>query len=230
MKKFSMFLTAACLLSFVPQCALAQNGDAQSRDGGAQGAPAEVSYLMPAFGNGMIYFNGQVPAQGKLNICAVDNTLRFIDKSGKELVAANEDNIMKVRIDTVFFLHSGGIYYRMYPVYRDIGIALKRDVQVVKEGKQGAYGTVSQTASIRENDTFYADGVAYDIKKDKPVEYRMTETLFLYKGDDVLMYNKKNLRKLFPERKAEIDEFFKSGGSLPESVSDARALMSRWAE
>lgn len=193
-----------------------------------QDSQADLRYLMPAFSDGMIFFNGSAPAQGKLNICAMDNTLRFLDKSGKEMVAANEENITKVRIDTVYFIRYGGQYYRMYRIQGDTGIALKRDVRAVKAGKQGAYGTTSQTASIRENETFYADGVAYNIDKSQETELEVVETLFLYKGDEVLVFNKRNLRKLFPESKDGIEAYFKNGGKVPAALPEAQELLSGW--
>ena len=52
---------------------------AQNR--GTGDIPEDIYYLMPSFSQGTIYFRGQMPAQGELNICAVDNSLRFIDKN-----------------------------------------------------------------------------------------------------------------------------------------------------
>ena len=44
----------------------------------AQGnIPADVFYMLPEFGKGMVYFSDQGPAQGEMNVCAVDQTLRF---------------------------------------------------------------------------------------------------------------------------------------------------------
>lgn len=192
--------------------------------------PPEVYYLMPSFGQGMVFFSGQAPAQGMLNICAVDNTLRFKDRDGKELAASNDDNVVKVQIDTVLFIRDDGVYYRMYPVSPDMGIALKRDVVIESDARTGAYGMVSRTSAIRENSTYYADGVAYNLDNDKEYPYRVSETLFLYRGNDVIVFSRKNLRKLFPARKNDIDTFFKSGGSIPQELPDALAFLARWAE
>lgn len=219
----SRILTSVCLLFCVCSGAFAQSFD-------TQGLPPEAYYLVPEFKQGMIYFNGSVPAQGKLNICALDNTLRFIDNNGNELEATNIENVIKVRIDTVLFMRSGGLFYRMYPVRGDIGIALKRDVKFIKEGKTGAYGTSSQTASIRENNSVYADGISYDLHKDKEAKYEIAETLYIYRGDDVYTLNKNNLRRFFPGRKAEIDAWFKSGNSLPDTLPETLALLKGWAE
>ncbi len=183
---------------------------------------------MPEFTDGTIYFHGGAPAKGKLNICALDNTLRFIDKDGAEMIASNEDNIYKVRIDTVLFMRSGGLYYRMCPLWDDLGIAVMRDVRAVRAGKQGAYGTTSQTSSIRENANVYADGVSYNIEKSQEAPFEAVETLYLYKGDDILVFNKRNLRKLFPESKDAIDSYFKGGGTVPSTVPEAQELLRSW--
>ena len=190
--------------------------------------PKEVYYLMPSFSDGTVYFRGQAPAEGSLNICAVDNTLRFLDKDGKELAAAQEDIVFKVKIDTVFFLRSQGIYYRMYPLSRDLGIALRRDVRIIKDVKTGAYGTESRTESIREYGTFYSDGVAYSLDRVKDYPYEVEDRLYIYNGGDVFPISKKNLRKLFPEKKEEIDAFFKSGKSIPSTLNEALETLSQW--
>lgn len=192
------------------------------------GLPYDVYYLMPSFGNGLVYIKGQGPAQGKLNICALNNTLRFLDKDGKEVEASETDNIIMVRIDTVSFLQGGGVFFRMYPVSGDLGVALRRNVVVHKDVKEGAFGTQSHTSSITEYKNVYVDGISYDLGKTKKYPYNVTETVFLYKGNDILALSKRNLRKLFPEKKAEIDAWFRQKHSLPETVEEAKALLARW--
>ena len=209
-------------------CLLALALPAMAQEGGTQGIPNEVFYLMPSFGDGVVFFSGMAPARGELNICAVDNTLRFKDKDGRELEASNPESIIKVRIDTVSFLRHGGIFYRMYPLTVDIGIALRREVIILRDVKQGAFGTTSQTSAIREYNTFYADGVAYNLNPDKEYPYRVTETLFLYRGNSVLPLKKKSLQKAFPAHKADIDAFFKAGGKIPGKIPEALELLSQW--
>lgn len=179
------------------------------------GIPADVYYLMPSFGNGYIYFRGQMPAQGQLNICAVDNTIRYMDK-GKELVSSPTENIIKVRIDTVSFLHNQGVFYRLYPITAEKGVALRRKVNLKMDEKEGAFGTTSRTSSTKEYGVIYADGVSYNLDSDKTYPYEVSETLFLYYGDKVLALNKKNLKKLFPEVQFE---------TLPKTLEDALALL-----
>jgi hypothetical protein len=216
------YLLAACLLPWA-------RPDLPAQEPSSQDIPDEVYYLMPSFGQGMIYFRGQGPAQGQLNICAVDNTLRYIDDDGTELAAASVDNILKVRIDTVTFIRHQDSFVRLYPVSDDAGIAVRRDVRILKDARQGAFGTTSQTSSIKEYGTLYTEGVAVALNQNRKYPYKVSETFFIYKDDSVLLPTRNNLRKLFPAKKEEIEAYFKSNRSFPDDIGDASALIALWA-
>ena len=215
---FTGFL-AACLLLLVPLGAAAQ-GDAQ------QGIPADVYYLMPSFMDGMVYLSGQGPAQGKMNICAEDHTLRFLDNNGQEL-ASSSDDIIKVQIDTAVFIRHDGFFFRLYPGAGDMEVAFLRNVEILRDVKKGAYGTESRTSSIRTAGSFQSDGVMYTLDRSVNYPYNVTETCFLYKEGKVIPFNKRNLRKYFPERKDDLDAYLKSGHSLPKKLEDVRAFLVR---
>ena len=195
------------------------------QDQGRHGIPEDVYYLMPEFGQGTIYFTGQAPAQGQLNICALDNSLRFMDKSGKELSATNPENIIMVRIDTVTFIRAHDAFYRVHPVSANMGVAVLKEVKITSKAKTGAYGTTSQTSSTRQYNTIYADGAIYNLDEDREVPYEVSELLFIYKGQDVYPLNKKNLRKFFPEKKEAIDAYFATGNPVPDTVEEALKLL-----
>jgi hypothetical protein len=192
--------------------------------------PADVYYLMPSFEQGMLYLRGQTPAQGKMNICALDNSLRYLDADGTEMSAASHDNIIKVQLDTVTFLRYNDAFLRLYPISADMGLAVKREVKILTDAKQGAYGGTSQTSSIKEIGTLYTEGSAMELNKAREYPYRVSETFFVYKGDSVLFPKKSSLRKLFPEKRAEIDAYFKAHRSFPENVAKASELLSSWAQ
>lgn len=212
---------AACLLL----CGTARAQEEEPQRIG--GIPVDVYYLMPSFGHGLVYFYGQAPAEGELNICALDHTLRFKDKDGTELSATNDQNIVKVVIEGVYFLRSKEFFYRQYPVTSDYGVALKRDVVILRDAKTDSYGMVSQTSSVKEYGSIYADGVSYDLGG-RNYPYKVSETPFLYQGNTVLPLTKRNLKKLFPERKAEIDAWFKAGHALPTTLEGALELLNIW--
>ena len=216
--KFDILLIAV-LLGCIPTVAAAQEE--------TQGVTAEIYYLMPDFGQGMIWFSNQGPAEGKLNICAEDNSLRYLDKNGQEVVAASIDNVVKVQIDTAVFIRNEGVFYRIYPVSNEMAVAVRRDLDIQRDAQRSAYGGYSRTSSIREYSTLYADGVTYQLDKSKKYPFTVSETCFLYTGGKIVSFSKRTLRKLFPQRKDDIDAYLKSGKSLPEDLSDIQAFLTR---
>ena len=133
--------------------------------------------------------------------------------------------MVKVLIDTVYFLHCQDVFYRMYPVSADMGVALERKVHIIRGAKEGAYGASSQTSSIREYSSFVSEGYTYDLKDGKEIPYEVNEVICIYKGDTAFPFNKKNLRKVFPAKKAEIDDWFRAGHSLPRTVEEAKKVL-----
>lgn len=186
--------------------------------------PADVFYLLPEFRQGMVYFSDQGPAQGMLNICAVDQTLRFMDKDQE--LSSGADNINRVIVDDIVFVRIDGAFYRLYPITDDLTLAFRRDVEILRDVKTGAYGIQSRTSSIREVGSLQADGMMYTLQSSKSYPYNVTESCFLYQAGGVTPINKRSLRKRFPERKGELDAWLKSH-SLPKTLDDTRALLSR---
>ena len=192
----------------------------------AQGnIPADVFYLLPEFRQGMVYFSDQGPAQGDLNICAVDHTLRFMDK-GQEL-ASDADNIYRVIVDDIVFVRVDGAFYRLYPITDDLTLAFRRDVEILRDVKTGAYGTTSRTSSIREVGMLQSDGMMYTLQSSKNYPYNVSESCFLFQAGDVTPITKRSLRKRFPDRKNDLDAWFKAGHAVPQTLDDTRALLSR---
>ena len=118
----------------------------------------------------------------------------------------------------------------MYPLTADSGIAVKREVRILRDAKESAYGMVSQTGAIREINRIYGDGVSVDINKNKKVHYEVNEELYLYKGGAVAPYNKKNLKKIFPAWKAQIDNYFTTHKTLPYTLDKALELAAEFAK
>lgn len=202
----------------------------QGQEKSATKIPDEDFYLMPSFTEGTVYLRGQSPAQGKINICAVDQTLRFIDDSGTELAANDPDGISRVQIDTVWFMRSSGAFYRMYPINLELGIAVRKDTRIIRDVKKGAYGMTDQTSSIQQYRSLYNDTSAQLLNSEKPVYYRVSETICLYYRDAIVKFTKASLKKVFPDHKDEIDAYFKSGKPYPSTVEEARAIIAPWLQ
>ena len=192
--------------------------------------PEDVFYLMPEFGRGTIAYVGKPPVQGSFNICALDDTIRFKDRSGEELAAEEDDSIIKVIISGVSFLRSHGHFYRLYPVNEDVSLAVKRDVLVMTDSKMGGYGMESQTTSIQEYATMTSNGRVYRFDNVKALPYRMTETVYLSKDNEVMPLTKGNFHRCFPDMKAEINAWFKENKTAPTDQKELMRLCRQWAK
>ena len=222
MKKAFLLLCAVCLLFL--------QGTAAAQDPSHAGIPDEVYYLMPSFGNGMVFFRGQLPAQGELNICALDNTLRYKDPDGTELAAADISHVTLVQIDTVFFIYSKEAFYRRYPVSPNTGVAVRRHVRIMTDVNKAPFGGTSMTSSVTEYTSIYADGLTRKLEARTDYPYDVQERVYIYRGDEVYPITKKNLKKVYPEKKEEIEAWFKEGNSVPYTLEEALPLLARWAQ
>ena len=222
MKRIAIFFFASLLLALASVGAAAQDGD-------VNGIPNNVYYLMPSFSTGYVFFADQAPVKGKINICAVDNTLRYMDDKGQEIVADAGGNVVKVLIDNVSFIHSGGLYFRMYPVTDIFGLALKRDINIRKDIRMGStMAGMTKSNALIEYGSVYPDGQAYGIDQTGNNPYTVSEKLFLYIRNKVVPINKKNLQKLFPDKKEEIKNYFILGNHFPDDPEEAMKVINLW--
>ena len=171
------------------------------------GIPADVFYLMPEMTQGTLRFRDRF-VNGKFNICAVDQTLRFLDEKGTELALDNDGDLLQVNFGDVMFLHAEGAFYRLYPVSDAAYVAVKRDVIIRTDTKSSSYGMASSTTAVEEVGLVQGDGHLVSFNDARQYPYKMTETAFLYRNGYLVRWNKKNCVKCFPLRKADIEAWF----------------------
>ena len=171
------------------------------------GIPADVFYLMPEMTQGTLLFKDR-NVNGKFNICAVDQTLRFLNEKGVELALDNDADLQQVNFPDVTFLHAEGVYYRLYPVSDAAYVAVKRDVTVMTDTKSSSYGMASSTTAVEEVGMVQSGSHLVSFNDARQYPYKMTETAFLYRNGYLVRWNKKNCIKCFPLKKAEIEAWF----------------------
>ena len=171
------------------------------------GIPADVFYLMPEMTRGTLRFQDRT-VNGKFNICAVDQTLRFLDEKGVELALDNDADLLQVNFTDVSFVHAEHVFYRLYPVSNAAYVAVKRDVTVMTDTKRSSYGMDSQTTAVQEIGVIDAGGHVVNFNDIREYPYQLTETAFLYRNGRIVPFSKKNCLKAFPMKKAEIEAWF----------------------
>ena len=194
------------------------------------GIPADVFYLMPEMTQGTLRFKDRF-VNGKFNICAVDQTLRFLDEKGTELALDNDGDLLQVTFDDVMFLHADGAYYRLYPISDAAYVAVKRDVRVMTDTKASSYGMSSSTTAVQEVGLVQSDGHLVNFNDARQYPYKMTETAYLYRNGYIVRFNKKNCLKCFPVKKAEIEAWFSEHKKVDETdVQMILDLCEEWSK
>ena len=195
------------------------------------GIPEEVFYLMPKFGTGYVVYEGQAPMRGLINICAIDNSVRFKDSNGQEMAADNPGSIQQVVIDNTSFMRNGNQgFARLVSVAPggEVAVAVKRDVTVMTDSKRGAYGMESQTTAVQEYTGFSSTNRMYVLDEMREFPYRVSETASLFKDGSFMPINKRNCQRVFPNAKDKIDAYFKDHKYAPSDVNEVIALCKEW--
>lgn len=195
------------------------------------GIPNDVFYLMPKMTQGTLLFRDKSPVYGQFNICAVDNTVRFMDKN-TELAMEDDESMLEVVFHDVAFLHRDGTYYRLYPVSDEAFVAVKRDVLIMNDTKMASYGMESNTTAVQTIEGLGASiaGRTLNLADMKEVPYRMTETAALYRKGSIISLNKRNLTKCFPAQKADIEAWFAANKKLdPTDIPAVLELCKQWS-
>ena len=213
------FILAAAALFWAASALFAQNGLTE-----------EVFYLLPEMSYGTVYFNNKAPANGDLNICAVDNTVRYKDH-GSELAVEIDDSMTRVVIDGIIFVPYEGVFLRLYPFGDDCGIAVRRNVTVMNDGKTASYGMESNTTAVTSIIGFSDTGLGqiFTLEEGRDIPYRMSHIVYAYRDGNIMTLNKRNLQRCFPDAKDKIEAYFSEHKKLenndPEKVL---ALVKGW--
>ena len=194
------------------------------------GIPADVFYLMPEMTRGTLRFQDRT-VSGKFNICAVDQTLRFLNEKGVELALDNDGDLMQVNFGDTMFLHAEGAFYRLYPVSDAAYVAVKRDVTIRTDTKSSSYGMASSTTAVEEVGLVQGDGHLVSFNDARQYPYKMTETAFLYRNGYLVRWNKKNCVKCFPFKKADIEAWFADHKKADDTdIDTVLALCKEWGK
>ena len=196
-----------------------------------QGIPHDVFYLMPQMAQGTILYKDKSPSHGKLNICAIDNSVRFLDKYNQELSLDQDESLVEVIIDNVPFLRRDGIFYRLDKLSDEVFLATKREVTLLTDTKMASYGMESNTTAVQNYESLSLEGRVLKFDEVKEIPYRMSETSGLYRRGAILSLTKKNCIKCFPEKKAEIEAWFTANKKMDAGDPKAvLAVIKQWSE
>lgn len=183
-----------------------------------------VKFVAGEYQAGIIKFKDGSFSRGPIDISTVEQRVYFINPEGEIQVLANEDQVDYVSMKGRTFIKSKYGYVELIETEGDVALGAVRRVTFLEAAKKGAYGSTSQTTSVTTVTSFQDAGVMYTlgVNQDTPFLYKVIP--YFYKNGKVMLSNKKNLIKGFPDKKAFIETYLKEHSVDFEDLEDLTAL------
>ena len=173
--------------------------------------PLSMLYENEEFKKGRLYYDDGGIVNRDFNYNLVTGTLVYKSNIGAILDVGLQDKIMMVLLDSCYFYPiKAGLGKVVYSI-GDIELIQNKQTSLTNFKKEGAYGSVSSTTSIASISTVTGPNTGTK-QLFVPGEYTFeTKTIFYFKrGNDIMTADTKGLRKLFPDKRKEIDLLLKA--------------------
>lgn len=222
MKHIKRLMLAAAIL--LPAVGYGQNIRHATNDELSHYILDSVKYVSKDFLPGVVTFVDGSSSRGALNIATINQKVLFVDTDGKIKELVNNDQVSRVTIGRRSFVRNRDFYVEIIELAGDVAIGMLHRVSIFETQKQGAYGKVSETTSIKTITCVQDAGMTYDFESTltTPVLYRQVP--YLYRNNQFLIPTKKAFIKCFPDSKAEIEEYVKANKVDFEKYNDVKAL------
>jgi hypothetical protein len=169
--------------------------------------PAAERYRYPEFISGMVIFKDNTSIAARLNYNILTGEVQFIQKNDT-LAITNTKAIDNVRILADTFYYDNG--YLEVVAGRDPSImAIKQYIKLVDVKKEGALGTRNSTTNSQTVDYIFNGTMFNLICQEDLVLSKKTDYYLGNKSSGFFYYTKKNVLKLFPQKKSAIENFIK---------------------
>ena len=173
----------------------------------------EKIYQYPKFSPGKIIFRDQTSSEAPLNYNYLNSEIEFIDQKNDTLAIAKHQmlNIQRIIVNKDTFYYDNG--YLQQVLQTPVGILAKRLMLVVlKREKLGAYNQPASTTNVESMEYFrdYYGSITTTLKVRENITMVYRNEFFI--GDNYYSFlpaNKKNLLKLFPSRKAILNNYLR---------------------
>ena len=181
-------------------------------------------YRYPQFTSGRVYFmNGDVSA-AKLNYNLISQAMLFTNNTGDTLAIDNESTIKYITIEKDTFYYDEG-YLELLGNYSNVKLAVRQKIKFSDKKKTGAFGMPTSTLKTESDDTFLGDRrynftIAEDLIFKKETEYYLNGA-----DNHFLAISKKNLLKLYPKKKDNIENFLKENNINLQQEKDIKLLV-----
>ncbi|NLA15739.1 MAG: hypothetical protein GX877_04285 [Bacteroidales bacterium] len=188
--------------------------------------PDDMIYMYPEFQKGTVLFLDRSSAEASMNIYLPGSELHFIDASNDTLAVKNQDAARLLSLGADTYLRHDKIWVRILATGNEAAFCLRSVVNVHTDQRIGAYGTPDATSAISNVNMMYGveGGTTVRLKSLRKIPYSITHYALLYDGQKLYNATKRNFRRLFPNRRADIDKYISENKLNLSRAKDALQL------
>ncbi|MBQ3742527.1 MAG: hypothetical protein II858_01585 [Bacteroidales bacterium] len=224
-KAVSGKIRLSVLLIFSCCCAMqAQDIQHQRGDDLKEYLLDSVKFVAPDYSAGFVKFKDGTSARGPVNVSTIDQRIYFVNPEGEVQVLVNEDQVSYVTFAGRTFIKSRYGYVEPIDKAGDVSLGVVRRVSFLESKKTGAFGSSAETVAVTSVNSFYDSGNRYNLGTNQNTPCRYKVIPYFMKGEKVLLSNRKNLLKCFPDRKDFIEEYLKEHVVDFEKFDDVSVL------
>ncbi len=170
--------------------------------------PFQERYRYPEFTTGTVIFKNGSKIEAKLNYNLMVREMEYLE--GKDTLSiANETDIQQIIIsDTVFEVNKG--YLEL--IYKGkVTVGMKQYYSLMDVRKKDPYGDIGSGAATDSYSSLHSDGHYYKLTANQDrIFQKVVEYYLATPTSGFVFFNKKKVKKLFPQQKKAIDEYLKS--------------------
>lgn len=172
--------------------------------------PESVSYFLPEFEESAVFFNDGTSSSGKINICLVDNSIRFIQETGDTLLLSSYERVLRIQVADTVLTKANDCFVKQIVIYGNKSLGERRRLELeTEQEKQGGYGSLPPTSTAKTGNLIRLDPTRkFEITTE--MSYSFRKDYVLTDGMKVYPASTSAFTRLFPEKKKEIKNFIKA--------------------
>jgi len=169
---------------------------------------ASEGYIYPGFKAGRAYFNTGVYSERKFNYNFLSGEIVFVQNTDTlEIINKHDISMISIEMDT--FYYDKGYILQVRNDFPKVG--MKDSYKLLEVQKKDPYGVTSSGSSTTTYNNLPSDGNYYELKATNDMVFKRTQDYYIATEDnEFVIFNKKNVFQLFPDKKDRIKSFIKA--------------------
>ena len=204
----SFALLIASLSTVFAQDVIKGSVIASSREDLLTKLPSEVAYFIPEFTHAYIFYTNGTKFEADLNICLVDNSVRYINEKGDTLLMANASTVNKILAGDAIYQQLNDAFVHQLAVYGQTSLSEKKIFTFKEPEISIGFSNLAPTSTARAYNPEDHD-VAKGYGKDMEIDYRLETVYVLTHKNKTYSCKQSSFIKFFPEKKQQIKDFVK---------------------